>query len=298
MKKVAIVVGYTCNNNCLFCYDKEKRDIPCLTTNQIFKILEYAKKEGCEYLDFLGGEFTIRKDALELVKYAKKLGFRIISLTTNGRALAYRKYLGKLIDAGINSIVFSIHGHNETLHDKQTQVPGSFQQLIKGISNAKSYGLEIKTNTTITKYNYEYLPKIAEFLISLGCTNAEFPYFDPKNKNTQDIKRIMPKISDSAPYIKNCLKIGKEKSIKHWHIRYFPLCYLEGFHENLSEATSPFEQEMHFGPEFSNTDVDNSRKKIGRIKNEECEGCKYNRICEGIFPQYKEVFGISELWRV
>lgn len=295
MKKVAIITGYTCNNNCVFCYDKEKRGIKDLNTTEIKNTLSQSRNLGCQYLDFLGGEFTIRKDASELIAFAKRLGFQVISVTTNGRIFTYKRHLQRFVDAGINSIVFSIHGHTPELHDAQTKVDGSFRQLMKGIENAKKLGFEVRTNTTINSFNYKNLPEIAEFLIKTGTTNAEFPYFDPTGKTPEDIKTIMPQVSKASPYIQKAMDIGNKNKIKHWHVRYFPLCYLKGYEHNLSEAQSLFEQEMHFGPGFSNTQVDNSRKAINKVKSESCKKCIYDNYCEGLWKDYAKVFGTHEI---
>lgn len=291
MKKVAIITGFDCNNNCVFCYNKEKRQTEqYLSTEDIKKNLTRAKKEGTQYIDLVGGEVTIRKDALTLIRFAAHLGYKIISLTTNGRAFAYKPLLEKFKDAGLNSLIFSVHGHTPELHDKQTRVAGSFKQLLRAIENAKSLGFKISTNTTINNYNYKSLPEIARFLYDLGSRNGEFPFFDPKGKNQDDIRRLMPKVADASPYVRKCLDIGIEKNIKHWHVRYFPLCYLNGYENQLSEGNSPFSKEMHFGPGFTNMDVDTSRQKIGRKRIEECEECSKKDKCEGFSTEYLQVF--------
>lgn len=298
MKKVAIITGYTCNNNCKFCYDIEKRNnnIPDLSTNQIKQKLIIAKNNGCNYVDFLGGEFTIRQDATSLIEFAKDLGFKTIAVTTNGRLFSYINTLRKFSKSGMNHVIFSLHGNTEELHDMQTQVPGSFKQLIKAIENAKELGIDIGTNTTITKLNIEQLPKIAEFLYRIGSRNAEFPFLDPTTGGGNiNFDELMPKISEAAPFIKQALDIGKKNKVPHWHIRYFPMCELTGYENFISEATSSFSKEVHFGPEFTNMDVDTSRKVVGKEKSKLCAGCKYDSKCEGVWKRYAEVFGLEEL---
>lgn len=298
MKKVAIITGYTCNNNCKFCYDIEKRNakIPDFSTNDIKQKLIIAKNNGCDYVDFLGGEFTIRKDATDLINFAKELGFKVIAVTTNGRLFSYPKSLKTFVNAGMNHVIFSIHGHNPELHDMQTQVPGSFEQVTKAIENAKDLGIDMGTNTTITKLNIKELPDIAEFLYKIGSRNAEFPFLDPSTGGGNIcFDELMPKISEAAPYIRKALEVGKKNKAPHWHIRYFPMCKLSGYEDFISEATSSFSKEVHFGPEFTNMDVDTSRKVVGKEKSEACSKCKFDSKCEGIWKRYAETYGIKEL---
>jgi MoaA/NifB/PqqE/SkfB family radical SAM enzyme len=300
MKKAAIITGYTCNNNCLFCYDSEKREnnIPDLKTDEIKSMLKSAKESGCSYVDFLGGEFTIRRDAIELISYARSLDFETIAVTTNGRAFSYMDILKRFVSAGMNSIIFSVHGNNAELHDKLTNVSGSFAQLKKGIENAKELHLLIYTNTTITKINLPYLEDIGRFLIKLGTVNSEFIFLDPTTgKGRTDFDNLMPKIKESAEPIRKLLELGKKHKISHWHIRYYPLCYLEGYEEYVSELheKAAFEAEIHLGPEFTNTEVRESRKIIGKTKGKQCKLCKYDNVCEGVWTYYAEKNGTDEL---
>src|SRR6056297_3922347 len=141
-KKSVVFVGYACNNNCIFCLDSAKRHLPPRSTKEIKKDILSSAEDGATYLELIGGEVTIRKDAPELIEFADSLDFETISLTTNGRMLAYPEYARQLVEAGLNSLVFSIHGHTAELHDYLTGVKGSFDQLGKGIDNVKAAGLE------------------------------------------------------------------------------------------------------------------------------------------------------------
>ncbi|MAG50275.1 hypothetical protein CL621_01380 [archaeon] len=298
-RKLVIVTGYKCNNNCRFCYDSNKRKIPDETTNKIISDLREGRKNRCRYVDFIGGEPTIRKDIITLIKYAKKLGYTRICMTTNGRMLSYEPFLEKIINAGLNSVIFSIHGHTPELHDFQTRVKGSFNQLLKGLENvqkkAKQKKIQIGSNTTITKLNYNYLPEIGNFLVKKRIKNSEFIFVDPTGEAYNNFEEIIPKISELSPYLKKLLDIGIQNKIPHWHIRYFPFCYLEEYEDYISEKKSPFQKEIHLGPEFVNYDVDDSRKKISKIKSEKCKECKFDDFCEGVWIEYSKRYGLDEL---
>jgi cyclic pyranopterin phosphate synthase len=297
--KLVIVTGYKCNNNCLFCYDSNKRNIKDKTTTEIVNDLLAGRKNNCTYVDFIGGEPTIRKDLFFIVNKTKELGYRNICITTNGRMLCYNEFLKKLVDKGLNSIIFSIHGHNSRLHDSQTRVKGSFEQLMKGLKNvqalAKQRKIQIGSNTTITKYNYKHLPKIGKFLVKNGIKNSEFIFVDPTGSAYNNFNSVVPRISEVSKYVKQLLDIGIKNNIPHWHVRYLPFCYLEGYEGNISEKGSPFKKEIHFAPEFKNYDVEGSRKIIARIKAKSCSQCKFGSFCEGIWKEYAKRYGLEEL---
>lgn len=300
IKKLVVMTGYSCNNNCMFCYDENKRKFyRDKSLDQIKQDLLEGRKHGCSYVDLMGGEITIRKDVIEIVKFAKDIGYDRIAITTNGRMLAYKDFCKRLVDAGLTSVIFSIHGHNAELHDYQTRVKGSFIQLLKGLHNmqelAKSKPVFIGTNTTITRLNYRYLPKIGEFLVKNKIKNSEFIFVDPTGAAYNQFENIVPAISEIATYVKKLLDIGIKHNIPHWCIRYYPLCYLKGYENNISEINTPFSAELHFGPEFTNFDVDSSRRNISRVKSKNCQRCIYCSICEGVWKEYANRRGLSGL---
>lgn len=297
-KKSVVFVSYDCNNNCIFCLDSNKRHLPSRSTKEIKKDILRSAEDGATYLELIGGEVTIRKDALELIEFADSLDFETISLTTNGRMLAYPEYARQLVEAGLNSLVFSIHGHTAELHDHLTGVKGSFDQLMKGLENARAAGLEkFGVNTTIVKQNYKQLKDIGEFIFGLGVDNTEFIFVDPNQGRAQEnFADLVPRISEAASYIRDCLGIGKRENLGHWHIRYVPLCYFTDYLDQISELDEVKKfQTQHLAQDFSNLDVESSRPQVGRVKGEQCRNCSLNHICEGIWKEYVKHYGYNEL---
>lgn len=298
IKKTVIIIGYTCNNRCRFCIDEAKRNLRNKSTKEIKQEMIRAKERGTTYIEFIGGETTIRQDAVELISFAKELGFKTINMATNGRMLSYPEYAEKIVKAGLTDIIFSIHGHNSKIHDYLTQSKGSFKQLKKGLENMKKLGFKkIGSNTTIVKDNYKYAPKIGKFIFDQGIRNSEFIFVDPNyGAAYENFDEIVPRISEIAPYIRKCLDIGRKNKIPHWHIRYIPLCYFQDYLDQISELqeVATFKTE-HLAPDFENLDVENSRKEIGRVKTEKCKKCKLFNQCEGIWKEYIKHYGDKEL---
>jgi len=298
IKKTVIIIGYKCNNHCRFCIDIDKRELPNKTTQEIKNEMIGAKKRGTTYIELIGGETTIRPDALELVSFAEELGFKTINMATNGRMFSYLEYTKKMIKAGLTDIIFSIHGSNAKIHDELTQSSGSFKQLLEGLKNFKKLNFnKIGSNTTIVKQNYKYLPQIAKFIFDQGIRNSEFIFVDPSyGAAKNNFKELVPKISQIAPYVRKCLDIGKKNKIPHWAIRYVPLCYFQDYLDQVSELqeVKTFQTE-HLAPDFENFNVEESRKKIGRTKPDKCKKCRLFNQCEGIWKEYIKHYGDKEL---
>ena len=57
--------------------------------------LRNLKPHPCPAIQYAGGEPTVRKDIVELVKMAKEEGFTHVQIATNGLRLAKRENLAK-----------------------------------------------------------------------------------------------------------------------------------------------------------------------------------------------------------
>ncbi len=301
--KTVIFTGYKCNNSCSFCMEADKRELPVRSTGEIKDEMMAARSRGADYLELIGGEMSIRPDFIELIKFGSDLGFSTVMIASNGRMLSYDKLVREVLLAGLNSIVFSIHGHDAKTHDQLTRSPGSFNQLIKGVENvrkiAEELGLRVSmgSNTCIVKPNYKKLPEIGKLILSLGIKNSEFIFVDCNEGGAlNNFKELVPKISDIAPYARKCLDMGKVGDIDHWHIRYVPLCHFPDHLNQISELqeVEQFRTE-HIAQDFQNYDVEGSRKEIGRLRTDKCKKCRFYGTCEGIWKKYVEIYGDGEL---
>lgn len=298
-KKIDLILGYECNLNCIFCYAADKRGkYPSMTTEEAIREMVEGRRRGCTIIDFNGGEPTIRKDIIQLVSIAKELGYREVAITTNGQMFSYRKFTRRIIEAGLDHVVLSIHGHEAWLHEIHTRVKGSFRRLMRGIENLKEEKPDIylASNTVITKFNYKYLPRIAENNINLGIKSLEFIFPHPRGNALKYFNTIVPTLTQLAPYVSPTIEVGRSKGVWHTFFRYLPLCYI---FPNIKYSSELFERRVmrqeHVGPEFKDLSVERGRIELGKTKGEQCKGCKYYRICEGLWKEYVEKRGVGEL---
>lgn len=296
----AIISGYKCDNLCRFCVNNNgRKNLPEKTTSQIVAKMVSLRKRERFYLELIGCKQSIHPRAvIYLIKTANNLGFKDIIMAADGYMLSCLDYAKALIKAGVTSIIFSIHGHNNYLHDSLTQVGGSFKELLQGINNIKTLGFKkIGSNTTVVEQNYRFLPEIGRFIYNLGIRDAEFIFIDPRHKEAfNNFKKIMSKISEVVPYVRRCLDIGKNSKLEHWRVRYVPLCYFAGYERQISELLEAkyFNADL-LSPDFKNYNVKKARVRIGRINTEKCKRCIYSIYCEGKWEEYIKHYGDIEL---
>ena len=296
--KIVIFTGYSCNNNCRFCINSNKRELLEKKTDEVVKEIYMAKKKKADIIEIIGGESTVRSDYTHLVSVAKKIGIKEVLSATNGRIFSNFSAAKKIVASGISGLIFSLHGHDSKTHDYLTQSPGSFDELIKGLENLKKLGFRsINGNTTIVKSNMWFLPQIAQIYAKYKIRNVEYIFVDPNYGGAYDnFAKLVPKISKASGFMRKAIDIGLEHGYSQWKARYVPLCYFKGYEKHISEINERilFSTE-HWAPDFKNTDALASRQMVSRKKTKRCKGCLVYNACEGIWSEYIKRYGDGEL---
>ena len=140
-----------CNAACTFCdiwSEKPKRDA---NRDDVFNNLKAARKEGCKFVDFTGGEPLMHPNLPLFLKEAKRLGF-ITSVTTN--TILFKKRAFE-IDGLIDLLHFSIDGDTKEVHDALHGVI-SFDKILESIDIAKNYKLFPDLLFTYTDSNIDH----------------------------------------------------------------------------------------------------------------------------------------------
>lgn len=175
-----------CNLNCKYCSTKSNvkekyEDVPA---SQIIKrVFEPAWDLGTRMIDFSGGEFLLRPDALELLKVANDIGFKI-SIVTNGTNLnqkkidSLRNVLGNnmLISLGVNSF----DQNNIDTRDFEAT------RTLKLIRLLEENGITINMCVTVGKFNADSFEKTINYIDELKLPYNRIP-FTPRNANCNDL---------------------------------------------------------------------------------------------------------------
>lgn len=289
-KRVDIKTGFMCNNNCMFCAQAHKKHLGNKTTEEIKKDLKESRKR-CDGVVLTGGEPTIRRDFLELVSYAKKLGYSLIQIQTNGRRFSSLEFCKKTIEAGANEFSPALHGYCSEQHDFLTRTPESFAQTVRGIQNLKKLGQQVITNTVVVKSNYRDLEKMAKLLVRLKVDQFQFAFVHPVGNAMKYYDSVVPTMSLAAPHIHKGLQIGINAKVECM-AEAMPYCMMQGYENYISERFIPETEIKEFSMVIE--DYKKSRVKEGKTKFPQCKKCKYDKICEGPWREYPEKMGDEE----
>ena len=293
-RRLDLKIGFSCNNNCIFCAQAHKRHLGDRTTEELKKDLLSALEDNCNEVVFTGGEPTIRKDIFELVSFARDIGYNLIQIQTNGRMLSYKNVVENLIKAGATEFSPALHGHTAEIHEAQTRVKRSWEQTVEGIKNLRELDQYIVSNSVITKFNYRFLPRLVELLLGFKVDQFQLAFVHPVGNAMKNFDLVVPRKTDVQPFIHKALKIAKEHGMEKGMVMVeaYPFCFMQGYEEFCSELYIP--QAEVRDKEMIVPSFEKWRKEKGKSKFSQCRNCKFDLICEGPWKEYPEKFGSSE----
>jgi radical SAM protein with 4Fe4S-binding SPASM domain len=117
-------------------------------------------------LVFTGGDPFKRSDLRELVQHATCLGLEV-AVTPSATPLVTREALAGLWHAGASRIAVSLDGPDAASHDCFRGVSGSFCRTLEVIHDARSLGLPVQVNTTVSLQNWQRMGEFAALLDGL-----------------------------------------------------------------------------------------------------------------------------------
>jgi radical SAM protein with 4Fe4S-binding SPASM domain len=164
--RMDLALTYRCNLKCPKCYVGDRRIGRELGTAEWIKVYETLWKVGVPQVVFTGGEPTLRDDLVTLVAEADEF---VTGLVTNGTRLA--ELADALHGASLDYAQVTIESFDPRIHDRVTCVEGSHAKTAAGIEKALGIGMQVVTNTTLTKTNAASFDQTIRWLHGLGITN-------------------------------------------------------------------------------------------------------------------------------
>jgi MoaA/NifB/PqqE/SkfB family radical SAM enzyme len=153
-----------CNLRCVSCACWRTNTRDELTTAEWKDVLDQLAALRLHKVNFTGGEPLIRRDAIELMGYARSAGIRHLHLNTNAILLTPAA-LRRVLDAGVRSFNVSVDGPRE-VHDRIRGRRGAFDRTLAHLhvlaDQRDRYRLKIRMNFTVMRDNVAALAEVAE----------------------------------------------------------------------------------------------------------------------------------------
>ena len=224
-----------CNNKCLFCLDMDTPRNVYLSDEDIKAELRRGREELDAWKVILsGGEASVHPRFAELIAYAKSIGYGRVQTVTNGMMFHDKAFLGRALDAGLEEITFSLHGHTAELHDYLVQTPGAYKRLVKGMIRSLRDGRPIvNVDVVINKQNVGHIDKIVELCASLGVREFDLLHVIPQAEAFRQRELMFYDVREHLPKLQKVFRLNG-RGFHIWTNR-FPVSYLEGLEELIQD---------------------------------------------------------------
>ena len=251
-RRFVLQAGFSCNARCRFCYYRESLEKGIVkddTTEQVKAKLRHGRRLGKDQVDLSGGEPTIRKDICEIISYARKIGYKKVCIITNGLRTYDKKFADKLIKAGLNDVLLSLHSPIEKEHDWLTQVPGSWKKVMQSLKNFSKSSVECRVNSTITDVNIKHVELFFKLIKPYKPHAYNLLILNPSQES--EVKE------GDAQRIKDYAIIGKhisaaikkhKKDFNIINIRWLPFCMVPGLEEHIRTRWQKLYEDQEWDP--------------------------------------------------
>jgi len=162
-----IELTYSCNLDCVFCYNVKQSAGKPLHLDQYLFLLHDLTQMQVLFLSFTGGEPLLHPFFFEIASAARQLGFAL-RIKSNG--LLIQGDIARRLKNEVNplEVELSLHGGTAENHDRQTSVSGSFSQLLRNVEEMKNLDLRPAFVSTLTAWNEKEIEAMFEVADSFG----------------------------------------------------------------------------------------------------------------------------------
>lgn len=289
MKLLDVVLGYDCNLACTYCTITKEMRLREVPDKRLAWEMDRAAKEGFGDIAFTGGEPTIRRNLVALVKYAKKRDFLNVKIASNGLRYADPAYLDLLVEAGVNQFHMSMHAFREDAYEETVQREGTAVLRRQAIANLVARNLNPIADLILKEDTYRDVRPWVLALADQGVRHFRLWLVSLTDGNAKNIHQL-PKISAVASSVKEALDAARSRDldVRSLHI---PRCLLRGYEEHVHHPGADHVRVVTPDDVF---DLKDSRLS-GGVKPLVCKTCRYDKVCPGLRADYIARHGEGEV---
>lgn len=313
-QQIEVQLGHLCNNRCVFCVSgqlSEQDRAPQLPEAPIRRQIEAARARGAEKITFLGGEPTIQRSFLGLLKRAVELDFREIVIFTNGVMTprdSFRERVLRIVDAlgsdARQRLIwrFSLQGGDRESHDATTVNPGAWERIVESMAILHDQGARLTGNMCVVAGNHASIPKLAEVAQRFDFENIHLDMFRPRDSGDRteayltDLMRVP--YSEMAQSFRTLVSEVDERLGEGFDLNVgnMPYCIAPDIawriHHDGEDTVTVAASGSGTTQEGFNKYLD---KRTDKHKLPSCDSCVFQDRCGGVFDLYAKIHGHDEL---
>lgn len=161
---------YRCNNTCRHCWlwlsPKAFLSREELSFDEIKRIVDEARRMGCQAWSISGGEPMLRPDFADIFDYITRKAISF-SLNTNGTLITPQ--IARLLTRKGSKMV-ALYGATAEVHDHVTRNPGSFEATMRGFACLQEAGADFTVQIVPMQANYHQYNEMVALAQTLSAS--------------------------------------------------------------------------------------------------------------------------------
>lgn len=272
-------LGFRCNQDCRMCW--QDRGWPAPPDEMFDRWIDEFCAAGVSSLILSGGEPTLHPRLPDWLRRAKRAGIPA-TVETNAIRFTEPSFLSSLREAGLTSVVVSLHDADASVSDEMTGAPGSFARTVDGTRAALAAGLDVGVHCVVERQNVARLEAHARFVATElkdgGHRVGHVSYSFPIGYRRRDLYRgaIAP-IDEVRPHLSAAVRMLREQDI------YVSFLGTSGFTPCALEDPASLAPLL---PEKVTDEMRESRTFVAC-----CSDCSLRSRCLGVHQSYVEQHG-------
>lgn len=276
-------VTLRCNERCIFCNSSEIAENMVGSRAEALALLPRAQEHGAELLVLTGGEPLLVPWVADVAVQARELGYRRVTLQTNGVLLAREDVLQRLHKVAPDEILISVHGPDDAVIESVSGLPGLLEPKQQAIVACVQAGYRVVISYVLCRQNMEHATAAMEMLASLPAKPqmVAFSFVAPAGSAINLGRQTIPSMTEATPHLLAGLRRADALGMDAVLVEYcvLPTC----IEPALRPFCEPFDPDNPLG-------VPPDKTKLSV-----CDDCYWTERCSGMFKGYLNLYGPDEI---
>ncbi|PRP97490.1 Cyclic pyranopterin monophosphate synthase 1 [Enhygromyxa salina] len=283
-----------CNSACTHCTVADVEAHEARDARQALGEIVEARKRGCDELVIMRGEPTLRPELAKLAQAARRIGYRLVQIQTNGRLLCYPDYLDRLVRAGVDFFEVSLFGARASTHDAISADEGAFDQTVAGLRLlAARPQLGHLVTIAVLAANLDELVAMVELVAELGLARVQLNFTRPVRVDGRWRTEVLARLDDAGPAIRAALRRARALGLAA-STEAVPLCQLDPEDRAAAETARDFVDVQVVDLHRRHASFADHHRQV-RPHAPQCAECALAQVCPTTWAAYQELFGTNEL---
>lgn len=200
LMRCELILTDACNFKCPYCRGLRSDCAGTMSLEKAKEVVDYWAKDNLKSIRLSGGEPTVWKPLVELVKYIKSKNTENIAISTNGSASMelYRE----LIDSGVNDFSISLDACCSDFGDKMAgNISGAWNKVISNIREISKYTY-VTVGVVVTEETISELKDTVKFASDLGVSDIRIISAAQYNALLNNAQNIDEEVYTKYPILK------------------------------------------------------------------------------------------------